>query len=185
MSLKDLTKEKHTDAERTAFAKLLMSGNITEKQYAQYLRQMLEVYSVLEVLSAQAGHFENLAGLPRAPMIYKDLQEFSAVSGSLSTLPSTKAYIDYLISMSSDDSRKHLLLAHLYVRHMGDLYGGQMIKKKVPGDGNFYVFNDRDGLIAKIREKLTDDLGEEANVAFDHAINIMKDLNEWCMEHAD
>ena len=77
------------------------------------------------------------------------------------------------------------MLAHLYVRHMGDLYGGQMIKKKVPGSGKFYEFTNREELITNIRAKLTDDLGEEANVAFQHAINIMRELNEWCLEYAN
>jgi len=29
----------------------------------------------------------------------------------------------------------HKVMAHVYVRHMGDLSGGQMIKKKIPGAG--------------------------------------------------
>lgn len=185
MSLKELTKQKHTDAERTAFAKLLLSGNISEKQYAQYLFQMMEVYSVLEAVSAHAGHFNGLPGLARAPMIYRDLEELKEHRPGLSLLGSTKRYVDYLISLGEDETRSHLLLAHLYVRHMGDLYGGQMIAKRVPGSGQFYSFKDRDGLIAKIREKLTDDLGDEANIAFDHAINIMRELNEWNLEQAD
>ena len=57
---------------------------------------------------------------------------------------------------------------------MGDLFGGQMIKKILD-----YVphrnleFKDVDGLKTAIRTKLTDDLGDEANVAFDWAIKIM------------
>lgn len=185
MSLKELTKQKHTDAERTAFAKLLLSGNISEKQYAQYLFQMMEVYSVLEAVSAHAGLFQGLPGLARAPMIYRDLSELNEHRAGLSLLRSTKEYVDYLVKLGEDESKSHLLLAHLYVRHMGDLYGGQMIAKRVPGSGQFYAFNDRDGLITKIREKLTDDLGDEANVAFDYAIDIMRDLNEWNLEQAN
>jgi heme oxygenase len=67
-------------------------------------------------------------------------------------------------------------MAHLYVRHMGDLYGGQMIKKKVPGSGKFYEFKDPAGLKDLIRSKLDDSMGDEANIAFDHAIKIMRAL---------
>ena len=32
------------------------------------------------------------------------------------------------------------LYAHVYVRHMGDLSGGQMIRKKTPGPNRYYIF---------------------------------------------
>jgi heme oxygenase len=57
---------------------------------------------------------------------------------------------------------------------MGDLFGGQMIKKILD-----YVphrnleFKDVDGLKTAIRSVLAGDLGEEANGAFDWAIKIM------------
>ena len=38
-----------------------------------------------------------------------------------------------------DDADK--LMAHVYVRHMGDLSGGQMIAKRVPGEGRMYKFD--------------------------------------------
>lgn len=186
MSLKELTKQVHSDAERTEFAKLLMSGDISKKQYAMYLLQMLEVYIPLENYTAFDGHFKNLPGLSRVPGILQDFRELGfKPKVDLPILKSTVEYRNYIESLGQDDNNRCKLLAHLYVRHMGDLYGGQMIKKKVPGSGKFYEFQNRDTLIKNIREKLTDDLGEEANVAFQHAINIMRDLNEWCMEHAD
>lgn len=184
MSLKDLTKEKHTDAERTEFANLLLSGNITTEQYALYLLQMLEVYSVLEFHCARLNLFEDLAGLPRVLNIYNDLKELGIPTAQLKLLDSSKNYINYLNELAEDEQRNHLLMAHLYVRHMGDLFGGQMIKQKVPGSGSFYEFNNRSDLIAKVRSKLDDNLGDEANVAFDHAINIMKELNEPSLEQA-
>jgi heme oxygenase len=32
------------------------------------------------------------------------------------------------------------LYAHIYVRHLGDLSGGQMIRRKTPGPNNYYFF---------------------------------------------
>jgi len=186
MSLKDLTKQAHSDAERTEFAKLLMSGNISKKQYAMYLLQMLEVYVPLENYAALGGYLKDLPGVSRVPGILEDFRELGFKPRTdLPVLKATAEYRDYLIKLGSDETTRPAILAHFYVRHMGDLYGGQMIKGRVPGSGQFYEFKDRDGLIEKIRAKLTDDLGDEANVAFQHAINIMRQLNEWCVEHAD
>jgi len=186
MSLKDLTIQAHSDAERTEFAKLLMSGNISEKQYAMYLLQMVEVYIPLENFAALGGYLKDLPGISRVPGIFQDFREFGfKPKKDLPVLKSTGEYRDYLVKLGSDEKTRPLILAHLYVRHMGDLYGGQMIKKKVPGSGKFYEFENRDELISTIRSKLTDDLGDEANVAFKHAINIMRELNEWCVEYAN
>ena len=42
---------------------------------------------------------------------------------------STKEYIEHIESIQ-DEAMK--LYAHIYVRHLGDLSGGQMIMKKTP-----------------------------------------------------
>jgi heme oxygenase len=80
--------------------------------------------------------------------------------------------------MANDPERKHLIKAHLYCRHMGDLFGGQIIKKQVAhiSSGKFYDFENADIMKGAIRETLTDDLGDEARVAFEFAIKMMKDL---------
>ena len=67
-------------------------------------------------------------------------------------------------------------MAHVYVRHMGDLYGGKIIAKLVPGSGNMYQFDDRPGLIKAFNQKLTLDLKDEALVAFDYFNEIFTDL---------
>jgi heme oxygenase len=61
---------------------------------------------------------------------------------------------------------------------MGDLAGGQMIAKRVPGAGTMYKFENGEDLKNKIRSKLNDTMGDEANIAFDFAISLMKDMNE-------
>mgnify|MGYP001497169970 FL=1 len=48
MSLKNLTRKNHTNAERSWFAGLMMSGNISNEQYALYLKQQYECYNALE-----------------------------------------------------------------------------------------------------------------------------------------
>jgi hypothetical protein len=61
---------------------------------------------------------------------------------------------------------------------MGDLNGGMIIKKQVAhiSKGMFYEFDEPDLLKAQIRQELTDDLGNEARVAFEYAIKMMRDL---------
>lgn len=180
MSLRDLTKEKHHDAERTEFAKTLLGGNITKEQYACYLTQMMAVYAVLEHQAATHGLFDDLHGLARCRAIFDDLNELTE-GANYAILPSTRNYVEYLEQL--DDANR--VMAHLYVRHMGDLFGGQMIAKRVPGSGKFYQFNNEEQLKSAIRAKIDDSMGDEANVAFDHAIAIMKDLNESSLEHVD
>jgi heme oxygenase len=69
-------------------------------------------------------------------------------------------------------------MAHVYVRHMGDLFGGQMLAKLLPGSNNFYKFDNIQSLVKGIREKIDVSLAEEANVAFDHNINMIKVYND-------
>ena len=91
-------------------------------------------------------------------------------------LPSTIKYLDRLNELSEDESKRHLLFAHVYVRHMGDLYGGKLIARLIPGSGRMYQFDDRPRLIKAFNEKLTMDLVDEANLAFDYYISIFDEL---------
>lgn len=176
MSLKEITKDLHTDAEHTKFAKELLSGNITQESYTNYLYQMLLVYGPIEFGCKIQGFFDNLPGVERSPGIYQDFMELADPTVNYTWLKSTLDYHRYVIDLLNNPNLKHLIKAHLYVRHMGDLYGGQYIAKKVPGSGKFYQFNDVEGLRAAIRNELTDDLASEARVAFEWAIKIMKEL---------
>jgi heme oxygenase len=175
MSLKEITKDLHTAAEKTKFAKLLLNGNISRDEYANYLYQMLAIYDPIEFLAEEQGLLANLPGIKRISKIYQDYLELK--DNKLFTLSKeTLAYHMYLLELGNDPERRHLIKAHMYVRHMGDLFGGQYIAKAVPGEGRFYQFDDVEGLKTAIRAELTDDLGDEARVAFEWAIKIMKEL---------
>jgi len=177
MSLKDITSDLHHEAELTVFAKTLLSGNITKEQYANYLYQMLAIYDPLEFYCERQGFFDQLPGLRRIGAIYSDFQELEDRNCHYQLLPSTFNYHMYLVSLGNDKIKKHLIKAHLYVRHMGDLFGGQIIKKQVPFTSHaFYNFDNAEELKMKIREELDDTLGAEARVAFMWAIKIMKEL---------
>ena len=180
MSLKEYTKDLHTAVEKTPFSKLLLSGNITKEQYAKYLYQMLLVYGPIEYSAGLLGITDNLPGIERTKLIYDDFielagKEYANLPDRPVWLKSTIDYHNYLLELMNSDNR-NLIKAHLYVRHMGDLFGGQFIAKCVPGSGRMYKFNDIETLKANIRSIATDDLGDEARIAFKWAIDIMNEL---------
>jgi hypothetical protein len=61
---------------------------------------------------------------------------------------------------------------------MGDLYGGKVIAKRVPGSGRCYEFEDRPGLIRALDAKLSMAILDEALTAFDLAIDVFNELQE-------
>lgn len=177
MSLKDLVWEAHKKAETRPFVKVLFSGKINPDLYAAYLKNQHPCYEILEVCAMPHGIFNGLPEIRRAPAILADYLELRKEGDPEPTLlPVVDEYIKYILSIK-DDPKK--LLAHIYVRHMGDLSGGQMISKRVPGSGKMYQFGDEPEKIKEaIRTKLTDDLAEEANVAFDFAAKMFDQMME-------
>ena len=96
MTLKDITKDLHHEAETTTFAKLLLSGKIDKATYANYLFQLLLVYPVIELHNEQLGHLETLQGLARSSAINADFNEIRDESIEYMWLPSTIGYHNYL-----------------------------------------------------------------------------------------
>ncbi len=175
MSLKDLTHEQHRRAETRPFVKILFSGNINPLIYATYLFNQHKVYDVLEACSMMHGLLNDYPSIRRAPNILEDFKELWVNQDSLpKTMPSTELYIDHIMTIR-DDPKK--LLAHLYVRHFGDLSGGQMIAKRIPGNGKYYKFDgDTDQIKNILRAKLDDSLADEAKVCFDFATRFFEEM---------
>jgi polyhydroxyalkanoate synthesis regulator phasin len=61
---------------------------------------------------------------------------------------------------------------------MGDLSGGQMISRKVPGQGRYYQFDNAKELKEKIRKKIDDSMADEAKICFDFATELFQDMME-------
>ena len=176
MSLRELTKDAHTNAERQEFVKILFSGTINPKLYATFLKNQHPCYEILEVCAMPHGLLTGLPDIRRAPAILADFDElWPNQDEKVTILPIVKDYMDHIMSIK-DDPKK--LMAHLYVRHMGDLAGGQMISKKVPGAGRMYHFEDPDALKAAIREKISDDMADEAKICFEFATQMFKEMME-------
>ena len=90
MSLKELTKEQHTNAERQKFVPVLMSGEIEVNVYFHYLVNQHACYSALE--SCQFNLPDDR--LKRASVIGKDTEELKLMGPIPNTCyilePSTK-----------------------------------------------------------------------------------------------
>ena len=176
MSLKDLTYEQHKRAETRPFVKILFSGSIDPKLYATYLKNQHPMYEILEVCAMPHGLFNGLPEIRRAPAILEDYIELWGKDNpeTPKMCPIVDEYIRYILSIK-DDPKK--LMAHVYVRHMGDLSGGQMISKRVPGAGKYYQFGDEPEKIKEaIRAKLDDSLADEARVAFEYATRLFEQM---------
>ena len=181
MNLKELTKENHTNAERQAFVKVLMGGKIDPKVYAIYLWNQFPQYEILELMAAQHGLLDDIPMIARKKAIMADFMElWPKDEDAPEVCESTKNYILHLKTIM-DDPKK--LMAHINVRHMGDLSGGQMIAKRVPGSGNYYKFDaDVNEYKEKIRAKCDDSMAEEAKICFDYATGLFKDMMKYVSE---
>lgn len=174
MSLKELTKENHSNAERQEFVKIMFSGKINPDLYATYLYNQFPMYEVLEVCAMPHGLFSNAFDVPRAKKIWEDYTELWGDRKETPPLcPIVEKYIKHILSIKSDPDK---LMAHIYVRHMGDLAGGQMIAKRVPGSGKYYQFAEPELAKEAIRAKINDSMANEARVCFDFATEMFKEM---------
>lgn len=115
----------------------LMAGRLPLTDYRRLLEQFQALYGALE------ASLSGLAGLPqvsqlcpaelhRSPALADDLRHLHSLEpcrapGHL--VPATLAYVDRLHHLGRHDTPR--LLAHAYVRYLGDLYGGQMVGRKL------------------------------------------------------
>ena len=174
-NLKELTWEHHEKAETSHFANVLMSGDITPKQYQEYLFNQMICYGALE---GAVDLLEPYRPVFRVNAIFEDMMELQKeynLAPPEKALETTLEYVAYIEGIKNDN---HKLLSHLYVRHFGDLHGGQMIKKKVPGSGKYYEFDDRYELIKGMRTLLDDSMADEARICFDFAFRSFEELSK-------
>ena len=201
--LKRGTKDVHSVAD-SLFTDELVKKKISVKTYREFLAQLYYLYCVMEESLEQ--HKEHpLVGpvhfpdeLNRKDSLEEDLTYLygDTWQTEITCLPSTAAYVERIREIAASDEPERLV-SHAYVRYMGDVSGGQILKKIVkrmynfPEDGTgvqFYEFQnipeiskwkefynirmnalevDSDG-----RQRLLD----EAKLAFGHNIDIFKEI---------
>lgn len=190
--LKTETRALHTSAERSTFMAVLLRGRMERPAYCALLRNLHGIYAVLEpALEQHAQHPViapvHLPALWRGPALEHDLDVLHG-AGWLVDLPLLSAALDYTQRLRElGAARPALLLAHAYVRYLGDLSGGQMmggiVARTLPAQDAravaFYDFGDaqrtyeltlafRAGLGSVVADAaLTDELVHEARQAFE------------------
>jgi heme oxygenase (biliverdin-producing, ferredoxin) len=176
MTLKEATADLHREAESLPLIRSIFEGRVNKQSYADYLYQLHLIYVTIEDIADELGVLRGIEAIKRSYLVRQDIAELLGYNKSNQFIRKpTLEYHDYLKSIHNDPDK---ILAHMYVRHMGDMYGGQMLKKVTPGAGNMYDFDDLDTLKIEFRRKLTDDMGDEARVAFQHNINIIKEYDD-------
>lgn len=173
MSLKDLTADKHAEAESTPFMKAVFARNLPFELWIDWTYQKTLFYGTIEGAAGALGLLRDLPDIRRNFYLWQDVQAVYR-GPRLQYRQVVKDYHNYLMSISKDPDK---ITAHLYVWHLGDLFGGQMIRRMIPGRHYALTFKDPEILIRNLRMMATDDKAEEAIVAFDWAIKMMRDYD--------
>ncbi|XP_028843378.1 heme oxygenase 2 [Denticeps clupeoides] len=150
------TKEVHEKAESTPFVKDFLRGRIRRELFKLGSVALFFTYSALEEeieRNKEHPHFAPLyfpAELHRRDALGRDLRYFYGPDwrSQIQCSPAARRYVERIREVGRADPV--LLVAHAYTRYMGDLSGGQVLKKvaqralKLPATGEgveFYQFD--------------------------------------------
>jgi heme oxygenase len=200
--LRDRTADVHDSAERSSFVTQLLDGALPLDAYVELLVQYRAIYGALE---AAANHHRGheVVGLFADPALHR----CAAIDDDLRVLggdgwqerhvttPATDAYVARIADVCT--AWPGGFVAHHYVRYLGDLSGGQLIRRILArhyditdGAGlSFYVFDQLDNGVefkkayrARLDDAPWDDaeksrIVDEARRAFEHNIALFASLD--------
>lgn len=199
--LREGTSKSHTMAENVSFIKSFLGGVIDKNSYVEMLSKLYFVYEAIEKAMEDNKEHEYIKPiyfpeLNRTESLKKDL-DFHYGEGWLENVnlsPATSDYVNRIKQVSKE--KPELLVAHAYTRYLGDLSGGQILKKIAQrGMGlqdskglAFYEFDEinnesqfkldykaaLDSL--PIKENEAPQIIAEANIAFTLNMNIFSEL---------
>lgn len=121
----------HREAERSALMRRLLGGRADRNTHLALLEQLLPVYATLESLVSVHATHPWLATvwspeLARTAALRADL----GARADTAPLPATTRYVERLRGLDDGaPTSAARLLAHVYVRHLGDLSGGQILQR--------------------------------------------------------
>ncbi|KHJ70985.1 heme oxygenase (biliverdin-producing) [Rhodococcus sp. Chr-9] len=147
------TQQAHSDTENSVFVSELLGGKLSTEAHAALIAQTWFVYDSLERIGRSYAD-DPIAG----PFLSDELLRTAALEADLdflvgsdwrdriTPLPATVAYVDRLVQVAAVSPEA--FLAHHYLRYLGDLSGGQIIRRMLERaygyerDGlRFYIFD--------------------------------------------
>lgn len=202
--LREGTKHSHTAAENTAFMKCFLKGIVEWEPFRKLIADLYFVYRTLE--AEMRRHQDHpvvgpmyFPELEREANLAKDLAFYYGDNwqNEIEASPEGINYVTRILAISNTEPA--LLVAHAYVRYMGDLSGGQSLKNIVrsalnlPADKGtgLHEFEQiptveaRRAFKAKYRdalnslpvdEALVQKIVDEANLAFQMNRNVVHEL---------
>lgn len=135
-AIREHTLEDHQRAEESGFMRQLLSGALNEGAYFALVAQLWHVYSALEDVARALPESS-----PARPFVMHELDRVDALEADLThhygegwrehvePLEATRAYDERLRAVAADWAGG--FVAHHYTRYLGDLFGGQVIKRMV------------------------------------------------------
>nr|YP_009394978.1 Heme oxygenase [Polysiphonia stricta]ARW63540.1 Heme oxygenase [Polysiphonia stricta] len=200
--LREGTTKSHSMAENVSFVKSFLGGVVDKNSYRKLVGNLYFIYEAIEEqiennkdnIAVKAVYFPELY---RKNSLIEDLNYYYGDNWLQQIKPSsaTQVYIDRIRNIGY--SSPELLIAHSYTRYIGDLSGGQILKKiaknamQLSDDlgTSFYDFdliNDEKKFKDLYRESLNnipltitqiDQIIAEANIAFNLNMKIFQELN--------
>lgn len=132
--LREGTKKSHTMAENVGFVKCFLKGVVEKTSYRKLVANLYFVYQAMEEEMERLKEDPVLSQvyfpeLNREQSLEKDLQYYYGVNWRNEIAPSKvgQEYVQRIHDIAKDNPP--LLVAHLYTRYLGDLSGGQILKK--------------------------------------------------------
>jgi heme oxygenase (biliverdin-producing, ferredoxin) len=201
LKLREGTKKAHTMAENTGFIACFLRGTVEKNSYRKLVANLYYVYAAMEeaMLSLKDHPVMGKMYFPeldRKASLEQDLAYYYGSNWREQIQPSaaTQTYVAQIKKVAQEDPE--MLIAHLYTRYIGDLSGGQILKKIAvnamnlnEGEGtNFYTFpqiSDEKAFKNMYRSTMdslpitaekVDVIVEEANDAFHHNMKMFQEL---------
>ena len=198
-ALREGTAALHREAERAGIMRELLRGNVTRGVYCALLRNLQALYMTLEgnLIRHAADPAIELISLPKLARSAALASDLEALHGARweREIPLEAAMVRYVERL--DDLARtapRTLLAHAYVRYLGDLSGGQIVRRVIAlalaltedtGQA-FYRFSEApEVLAARLRSALDSivltseeqaRLVDEARLAFRYHIELFEQL---------